>query len=109
MKTLFKTFYYKIERKFHKYILCESDTEIVAKNFQNAIKRGVKIDIVEHNEKDIKNTLDMPFLEIQNICQKYNLRFGQLIEIIKKEDWFYASNNDILKLLNEFLEKQTIS
>lgn len=77
-------------------------------------------------KKDIKNTLDMPsphksnevethntlntaLLEIQNICQKYNLRFGQLIEIIKKEDWFYMSNDDILKLLNEFLEKQTIN
>jgi len=52
------------------------------------------------------NNLKEIFTQIEEICVKKDLRFGQLMEILRStieaDDMFYLGNADVLNWLNKF-------
>jgi len=58
----------------------------------------------QHQNQNQNNLLTL----ISSVCEKHNLRFGQLIEIIKKEDWFYKKDEEIIILIENFLKQYEI-
>ena len=44
---------------------------------------------------------------IYTTCKENDLRFCQLIEIIKKDDFFYKSDAEIIEMINDFVESHT--
>jgi hypothetical protein len=65
---------------------------------------AVKEAVIKSLLMDSKNSKHLELLleTIRIVCEGSDLRFGQLIEVIKKDDWFYSSNKDILIILDDF-------